>query len=271
MKFMYLLALGYPERFARNSTIASLPPEGEGGEGEGGKGGGDGGGGGGGGGEPKTFTQEQLNGFLAAERKKLTDKQTAQAAEIEALKAKVAENDELKAKLAKIEEDKELAGKSELEKERARAEKEANKLRGERDTAIRERDEARGATDNEKASHRMTRARNRLTSALTQAEVFPTAADDALEGMVRSAEFDFDDETGELKSLTLNHDGTRYQANELKKAAESFLKHKPHFAKGAGGGTGATRPTGGGAHGGKPLHELSTDQLLEIDRQKQGK
>lgn len=217
---------------------------------------------GGGGGGDKTFTQDELNSILKKERTKLEEK----FKDYDELKAKAGEVDELKGRIEKIEEEKELAGKSAEEKERARAEKERKKLLEDLEEAKTKREEAEAKLKVEAEAHRMTRVRTRLSTELAAAGVFPKAADDALSMMVSSSEFDFDEETGALKTLTLAHDGTRYSPDELGKAAESYLKAKPHFAKGATGGAGTTPPTGGGGSGDtRPLHERPIGDLLKED------
>jgi hypothetical protein len=237
-------------------------PEGDGGDG--------GGTGTGTGGPPKTFTQEELSAIVSRETKKVAGKY----ADYDAIKSKAAQVDELTGRMAALEEEKANAGKSAEEKERARASKEAATLQASLAAIQKERDEAKAALDSERGNHRMTRARQRMVSALTGSEVHGPALADALDTLVRESEMEFGDD-GELQSVTLNHDGTRYPANDLKKAAEAFLKSKPWFAKGATGGGGHGRPgTGYGGNGtgqgGRALHEMSVQELQQLDAQRAG-
>ncbi len=219
----------------------------------------DGPGGGGGGGGAKTFTQDEVSAIVSKEVKKAQSK----FADYDAIKAKAAQVDELTQRMTALEEEKALAGKSAEEKERARAAKESKKLLDDLAAAAKERDDMKSALEAERNSHRTTRLRTKLGSALTASDVFPQAAADALDAFQRESEAEFD-EKGELVSLTMAHDGTRYSASDLNKATESFLKAKPWYAKGAPGGAGIKRPNGAGGAGGdnRPLHELSNDELL---------
>lgn len=213
----------------------------------------------GGGGAAKAFSQDEVNAIVTKEVKKAQ----AKFADYDAIKAKAAQVDDLTTRMAALEEEKALAGKSAEEKERARAAKESKKLLDDLAAAAKERDDMKAALESERGLHRSTRLRTKLGSALTASDVFPQAASDALDALHRESEAEFDDK-GDLVSLTLNHDGTRYTASDLNKAAESFLKAKPWYAKGAPGGAGIKRPNGAGGAGGdnRPLHELSNDELL---------
>jgi hypothetical protein len=226
---------------------------------------GGGGGGDGGAGADKTFTQAELSAIVARETKKLASK----FGDYDDLKKKAAQVDELTARMQTLEEEKDNAGKSAEEKERARAAKESATLQATLAATQKERDEAKAALDSERGDHRMTRTKQRLVSALTSSDVHAPALSVALETIVRESEFEFDDK-GELASITLNHDGTRYSASDLKKAAESFLRSQPWFAKGAAGGGGHTRPGTGHSNGagGRPLHEMSVQELQQLDAQR---
>lgn len=223
-------------------------------------------GGGSGDNAPKTFTQDELGAIVSRETKKIS----AKFADYDDLKKKALQVDDLTGRIASLEEEKANAGKTAEEKERARAEKERGTLQASLAALQKERDEAKALLDSERGNHRMTRARQRLVSALTSSDVHAPALSDAIDTFVRESEIEFA-EDGELAGLTLTQDGTRYTAADLKKAAESFLRNKPWFAKGAPGGGGHTRPGTGHSNGsgsGRPLHELSNQELQQLDAQR---
>lgn len=209
---------------------------------------------------PKMISQEQVNALLAKERRSFETKLKA-ASE---LSDKASRADELEAKLAELEEERALAGKTAAEKERARAEKATQTMASEK--ARLEAEKATLAADLEKArsEHRMTLANHSLSVALSSAGVFASASEDALASFVQNSELEFDD-SGALTAATSKLDGLRY--DDFKKAAEAFLAKKPHFAAGSGGGSGTRLPGGGGVRSNKPLHELSTAELLKVDVQ----
>jgi hypothetical protein len=233
--------------------------------------------GGGGGGGKTTFTQEDVNSFLAKERKKIEakfgdyDELKRTAAQVDELRKKAGQVDELTTRMAALEEEKDLAGKSAEEKERARAEKAQKKILDDLAVAARERDEAKAALEAERGAHRTTRSRTKLGSALAAADVFPQAAEDALNALMRETEIEWDDK-GDFANVTFNGDGTRYAPGELSKLAESFLKTKPYYAKGAPSGGGTKRPSGGSGGPGadtRKLYELSSDELIALANQSQ--
>jgi len=205
---------------------------------------------------PKTFTQEELNAFLAKERK-ATEAKFKDYDELKAAADKVAE---MNKRLEELEEEKQLAGKSAEEKERARAKKERETLLADKERLAAEKAEADAKLEAAVAEHRMTRARHTLSLALSSAKVYAPAAGDALDAMMRDSELEFGDD-GALKRITLNHDGVVY--DDMTKAATAYLAAKPHYAAGALGGTGTRPPTGGTGTGGKALKEMTREERLK--------
>ena len=201
----------------------------------------------------KTFTQEDIDRIIAKERRSFEAKLKGSTELAE--KAKRAE--ELEARLAELEEEKALAGKTAAEKasqamatEKARLEAEKVELAAELERARKE--------------HQMTRASNALSTALSSAGVFPGAAEDALASLMSNSEMEWDD-NGKLIAITLELDGTRY--DDPKKAAAAFLAKKTHFANGSPGGSGTRLPGNGGNTSGRPLYELSSEELQKLAAQ----
>lgn len=206
---------------------------------------------------PKTFSQDEVNALLARDKKKLTS-------QIEALESKASSAEEMRQQIAELNEQIELAGKSAEEQAKAKAKKAAEKQAAEVDGLRSQLSELEQNLNGERQSHQATRVRNRLATALIEADVYPAAQDKALASMVGDAEAEFD-EDGNLVAITLEHDGTRYE--DLKAAAVSYLAEHPYFAKAKPGGAGSGRPHGGGRTS-APLADMDPQDLLKLDAQR---
>lgn len=237
-------------------TCALRAPEGDAdGEGDaGGSGGGDGGKP-----KPKTFTQEDLNRIAAKEKK-----DAARA-------AREAADAEWQAKLEEIQKQNE-----ELRKEKMTASERAEAERKEREAAEkRTRDEQEAKRKEQLANEkkradlaeekwRADRRNAALSSALLGAKVIGEFADDAAVLMLGKSKIDVSDD-GEITSVI--YGGKTYDT--LADAARQFLQDKPNFAQAMGaGGAGTRSSNGGGGRGKTPLHEMSREQLMAMDRDK---
>lgn len=215
-----------------------------------------GGGGGGGGGAPATFTQEQVNAFLAKERGKL-EKQIADLKPHAEASARVPE---LEKQLEEMRHQLETAGKSAEEKSRIAAERAAKQLEADRAQREKELGETRAALEAERAGHRMTRTRHVATTALTEAKAFAAALPDALGSFLSSVDLTYDEKTGEV--ATISYGGVAQKT--MKDAAAAFLKDRPYFAAApATGGSGTPHPNAGGRSGAQ-LDDLSSAELMSI-------
>lgn len=218
---------------------------------------------GGGGDPPKTFTQDEVNAIIAKETGKVTKK----FADYDDVKAKVAKVTELETKLAELQEAAELAGKTATEREQALAAKAQKKIQDELTAAIEGKTTFEKELLAERAAHNTTRLHHVLAQALNEAGALPKAQAKALAAMAAECTPEWNDK-GELVSVLLEVDGTKYLTADLTKAAQSYLKENPFFAAGGKGGTGASRPTttgGGRAH--RELHEMDPSELeAEIER-----
>lgn len=222
---------------------------------------GDGGGGGSGdnkGNEQKPVpkhTDDDVN-RIVAERVK---KSTAEAAEA---KAKLDEltkaQTEAQAKIDELE----LRGKSEADKARIAAEKAAKKIEEERELAV------KGKADSDaKALASDTKLRSYvLSTSATQALIAAKVLPDGVKHAVRAFLDDVKIETDADHTITsIQFEGVA--KTTLAEAAIEWLKKNPVFAPHVGGG--GTRGGAGGTHGGRPLHELSSTELLELDAAQQ--
>lgn len=256
----WLKRTGVPVFIPSSSLIGFADEGGDGGDGgEGGDGGGDGGG--------QTFTQEQVNAFLAKERKKLESKT---ASELKKIKEEAdAKLSELTQQLEDLKDEHEGQGKSGVEKERAKWDKERKRLEDAVAEAHRARDEATNGLVSERTLHRETKVRHQLGQALSQAEVFPQSAAHALQMMMAESELEYDEE-GKLLSITLAHEAKKYAPSQLVDAARSYLQEHPWFASGGKGGTGTRRGagTGNGVPANKPLMEMTSEERLALDAQR---
>lgn len=211
-------------------------------------------GGGGGGEPPKTFTQDEVNAFLAKERKKLETKY----ADFDDVKTKAGKVTELEAQLNELTEKLEMAGKGEKEREKLLAEKLTAKLEKEKLELAKERDEAKAAAEQSAKALRTTRIQHTLTSALTGAKALPGAIDKATRDFMSEAEIDFDEKTGKITSVTL--DGVPYA--DPAKASEAYLKANPFYASAPAGGGGSRGPNG--APLARDWRELPTEELADM-------
>jgi hypothetical protein len=194
----------------------------------------------------KTFTQEQLNGILAADRKKAE-------AKVADLQAQVGQFETIKAAAAKR--------VTELESQVAT-------LTTERDTARTEHANAKAMHDSEIATlkslhaaaveaHRGFAVSRAVTDALiASGEVFPTATAIAAREFEQLSVVELDD-SGALTSIT--YAGEKHTDPKL--AARAFLKAHPFFAMGAGGGTGAQRPSAGGFTAARDVTKVDPAEL----------
>lgn len=228
---------------------------------------GTGGGGGGGGGEGGNTQQ----GPPAAEQPKYSDKQVNDliAKERRSLEAKLKAEHEAAIKAAREEaeaakNEAALAGKSAEEKAKLIAESEAKKRAAEAERIAKDLAETKARADGAEARLRDYQITGAASSALLEAKVIPTAATAAVKLFKLDAKVDLDDD-GKVTGVTL--DGTFHKT--MKEAAEAFLKANPHFAPAPAGGSGTPRGGVGAAYG-RPLHEMSTSELLaraeEADR-----
>lgn len=218
-------------------------------------GGGGGQGGGAGGDPPKTFTQDDVNRIVGQRVGEATKK----FADYDSLKQAASEVPTLKQRLEELEADKAKQGKTAEEIQRMEADKAARQLQREREDANTKLTAAeKRALDAENAL-RTERTERALGAGLDGANVFAAAREDAVLLFSAASKVEFDD-AGKVASVTYNAVAYKTAAD----AAKAFLKDRPHLASAgrpAGGGT--TPPSGGGGMNGRPLYELSEDELLQ--------
>lgn len=229
---------------------------------------GTGGGGGGGGGEggntqqgpPATdvakYNDKQVNDLIAKERRALEAKFKAEHE---------ASTKSLRDELEAWKNEAALAGKSAEEKAKLIADSEAKKRAAEAERIAKEASEYKTRAERAEAQLRHRVVSSHAQSALVEAKVLPAMAGDALDLFMLKAQVELDDDGASVKSVTL--DGAYHKT--MKEAAEAFLKARPGFVPAPAGGSGT--PRGGvGATYGRPLHEMSTSELLaraeEADR-----
>ncbi len=219
-------------------------------------------GGEGGGGDPPPdapkFTQKDFETALG----KRLNEERRKYADYDDLKKQVGELSTLKQKLEELETEKAKAGKTAEEIQRMEAEKAARQLQRERDeyTAKMSAAEKRAIeAENMLRNERIERA---LGAGLDSAKVLSSAREDAVMLFRSAAKVEFDDD-GKLASV--QYGGLTYKT--AAEAAAAFLKDKDHLASaGRPAGGGSQRPTGGGTNG-RPLHEMSPDELLALAAQ----
>lgn len=194
-------------------------------------------------GESKTFTQDEVNSFLARETKKI---EARTAAAIEA--AKTAAAKEWEAKLseqsARLEE-LELKGKSAEERERIAADKAAKAIQSERDALTKqlaEKDAALRASDERYARARFT---NLVTALYAEAKGLPSMLRHALLSLPHDIEIDFDEND---KPTAARIDGVTKTPLDAMKAWLAKPENDG-FQQHPGGGSGAQRPNGAGGKG----------------------
>lgn len=219
----------------------------EGGGDDGGGGGDDGGDGGGddGGGDDQVFTaaqvEQQIKRRIRRVRKEYKDQLSA------AEKAQAEMQEQLDALTSQLEE----SGGEEKKKVTA-AERELTKLQA----RLAEVEETTGTLTAERdaatAALKSYIVKDRIRSALVEAKVIPSGLDHAVALMSTEymAELETDEETGE-HSVVLKMDGR--ETEDLKLAANTWLKKNTHFALHPGGGTGEGTGRGGNGKRNAPL------------------
>lgn len=250
-KIRHLLALA----LALNTTDGFVSPLLASGEGEGGGGGGgenksDGG--------AKTFSQEDVNGLLARERR------TWEGKLAEATTKANADLADVRAKLDALEGEKKLEGVTgkdrEIEKLRqtiAKMESDGKALGEARTKAEQDRDAAL-------TRYRTHRASEQARDALIKAGALsdPKALNLATRTLLADGKAEIAEDAEGNLTVSLVLDGKRYDA--LDQASKTWLQSNELFLKAAGGGGGTKAPNGSGGGGGKPLAEASFDQLAAM-------
>lgn len=203
--------------------------------------------GGGGGGDPaKTFTQDELNKMLAAERRK-TEKQLNDAT------AKATKAAELEAELAKLKEEKELAGKSEIEKLQRKYDNDVAALQKQ----IAEKD---GVVKTASEQLNQERISARLVNALGKANVMPAY-------IGKAAKLAY----GELEDIKVGEDGNAIATyndlidKPLNEVVAAWVKDNEMFLPPPVGG-GGTRGSNG-APLPKDLWSMEPRELVKLDQQ----
>jgi hypothetical protein len=243
-----LLAILFPFTNANTISLAGdLPGERMLREGEGGD---PGGGGGDKPATPKTFTQDELNGFLAKERRKFAD--------YDDVKAKAGKVDELVKQVAELNEKLELAGKSEGEKTKLLAERMEKQKALELAALMKSNEEARATAARAVEAHLETKIRFGITHILTEAKALPEGLSYAVDAFRRETKIEFDDATGKFSSIEV--DGIPFA--DPKKAAEAWLKVRPMFQAAPVGGGGTRGSNGAGV--GRSFDQMSPAELAEL-------
>lgn len=216
--------------------------------GDGGAGAGDAGGDGGKGGD-KTFTQAEVNAFLAREQRKIEERMTK--AQAEASAKTQAELDDLKIKL-------EESGKSAAEKERLAAERARTAI----EARLAETEKARVAAESLAAQHaqslRDTRVDYELNSLLNGHKVLPEAMRFALLGFRQDSKLEFDDE-GKVVGVDL---GTKRYASLSEGVSEWMRANGALFVAAPAGGAGTRAGNAGGAP--KSYENMSRDEIAAL-------
>ena len=205
--------------------------------------------------QPK-YTDKQLNDLIAKNVAKALEKHKGESEA--AIKAAREEAEAAKNEAA-------LAGKSADERAKAIAESDARKRAAEAEKLAKDLADNKAARERAETALKTRIARGSAQTALIEAKVLAAMAGDALDLFMTKAKFEHDTETDEIVGVTL--EGAFYKTP--KDAAEAFLKTRPGFMPAPAGGSGT--PRGGSAGNfGRPLHELSTSELLaraeEADR-----
>ena len=219
---------------------------------------------------PKTYDDAAVNALLAKERTKLE----AKFKDYDELKASAGKLTALEQQVAELTEARDLAGKTAKEQAEILAAKQAKKLNDDNAALLDRASKAEKERDDERTGHRTTRASTLLSGALVASDVHPAALNKALQAMLAESTIDYD-ERGDMTSVTLAHDGTKYARADLAKAAASYLTENPFFAKGAAGGGGGGRGGGAGSSNGKKLWEMTEQELALMsqreDAQRRGR
>ena len=204
-------------------------------------------GGGGGGDTPKTFTQEQVNAFLAKERK-------AFDAKLKEATTKAGEVDTVRAELEALREEKANGERTALEKAEAAHKKATEALQKQ----IAEKDSAAKAASDELFRERVT---TRLSAELGKLNVIPAY----LQKAVKLASLELQDLKIDGGKLTASY-GDHVDAS-IADVVAAWVKDNENFLPAPSGGAGTRAPTGLPA--GKSLADLSIDELLELDAAQQ--
>jgi ribosomal protein L22 len=216
-------------------------------------------GGGAGGNDPppaKTFTQEDFDRAIG----KVRSEERAKFKDYDDLKKQVGELSTLKSRLEELESEKQKAGKTADEIRAMEADKAAKQLQRERDENSQKLTVAEQRAAEAEAKLLKREQMLALGSGLDAAKVLGSARDKAIKLFLDDAKVDFDDD-GKVVSVTYNGIAHKDAAS----AAAVFLKDNPFMAAAPGGGGGGTKlPNGGGGTGGRPLHEMSEDELLRM-------
>jgi hypothetical protein len=195
------------------------------------------------------YTDADLSKKISA---RVNDLNRKFGAEIEGLKAQVGETEALKARLAELEEAAENAGKTATELAQSKSQKEIDKLRRE----IEDRDKRLND-----ATARETQARTELRNDRAITKVMGALASEKAVNADKAAKYALTD-----IAITHHDDGsmtaTYGDAEDVSvnDAVKAWLKDNDNFLPAPQGGAG-TRP-GPAGRGGKPLHEMSDDELI---------
>lgn len=204
--------------------------------------------------EPKRLelTQAQLDAMIQ-------DRLKRSAAERDELKTRLDAITKAQAELQAKNDELELKGKSADEKARMAAEKAAKQIEADRTAALKERDDAKAIADAATKSLRAHVIGSQVSQALIAAKALPTSLRHATPAFLADIEIDADEHHG----ITAVRLGGVAQKDVATAAAE-WLKSNPHFAQHTGGG-GTKGGAGVGTSDGRPLHELSASELLQLD------
>lgn len=215
-----------------------------------------GGGGGAGGGTTEKkleLTQAELNAMIADRLKKASAESADLKTKLEATNKTLAE---IQAKADELE----LKGKSADEKARIAAQKASEKLEADRAALAKERDEAKAVAEAAQKSLRSHIVGSQVSEALMAAKALPASLRHAAPAFLAEVEIDTD-EAHKITGVRLGGVAQK----DLATAAAEWLKTNTHFAAAAQGGSGSSGQGGRFDTGGRPLHELSTSELLQMD------
>lgn len=193
------------------------------------------------------FTQAELDKYATDRAKKATAEATEAKAKLEELtKAQV----ELQAKADELE----LKGKSAEEKARIAAEKAAKQIEAEKAAALKDSADSKAIAAAAIAALRGHVVGGQISQALIAAKALPDGLKHAVPAFMAEVVIVTDDDH---KITSITFDGVLQK--DLATAATAWLAKNPLFAPAIGGG--GTRGGAGGL-GGKPLHEMTVDELL---------
>lgn len=231
--------------FSTMSAILRAPEPGEGG--------------GGGGNTPpeKTYTQADLDAAAAAQRR-------AHERKLEEVQTKLTEQSKQIESFAETQKELQKLREANMSaEERAAADRDRVQKESERQlqTLAQERDTHRSEAEKYRSELRETKLQHTMSGILARAKITPTALDDAYATFRRECTFEFDDQTGELK--TILHNGAPYTKPD--EAVKAWARTKPYFVEApAHGGGGGFMP---GPGTGKKLSDLSNKEVAELAHQ----